>query len=87
MNIPDFHNSDCDGLRIGPNKLLQLFLRTQDGKSFVLTLQEVAAPAVSGSKQGQVILACFSAAPLIEPTQAWRNGTAWMSMLRGPQIP
>ena len=56
MNIPNFHDGHFDGLLIGPNKLANLFLRTQDGKSFSLTLQEVDALTLSEIKQGNIIL-------------------------------
>jgi hypothetical protein len=55
MSIPNFHDGHFDGLRIGPNKLVNLFLRTQDGKSFILVLQEVDALTVSEIKQGNII--------------------------------
>jgi hypothetical protein len=51
MNIPDFHDGDFDGLWIGPSKLVKLFLRTPDGKSFVLVLKEVDALTLSEIKQ------------------------------------
>jgi hypothetical protein len=56
MNIPNFHDGHFDGLRIGPSKLVSLFLRTQDGKSFNLVLREVDALTLSGIKQGNIIL-------------------------------
>lgn len=43
MNIPNFHDGHFDGLRIRPSKLVNLFLRTIDGKSFILILQGVDA--------------------------------------------
>jgi hypothetical protein len=55
MNIPNSHDGHFDGLRIGPNKLVNLFLRTQDGKSFILVLQEVDALTLSEIKQGNII--------------------------------
>jgi len=55
MNIPNFHDGHFDGLRIGPNKLVNLFLRTQDGKSFTLVLQEVDALTLSEIKGGNII--------------------------------
>jgi hypothetical protein len=55
MNIPNFHDGHFDGLRIGPSNLVNLFLRTQDGKSFILILQEVDALALSEVKQGNII--------------------------------
>jgi hypothetical protein len=56
MNIPNFHDGHFDGLRIGPNKLVNFFLRTQDDKSFILVLREVDALTLSGIKQGNIIL-------------------------------
>jgi len=55
MNIPNFHDGHFDGLRIGPSKLVSLFLRTQDGKSFILALREVDALKLSDIKQGNII--------------------------------
>jgi hypothetical protein len=52
MNIPNFHDGYFDGLRIGPSKLVNIFLRTQDGQSFILILQEVDALTLSEIKQG-----------------------------------
>ena len=56
MNVPNFHDGHFDGLRIGSNKLVSLFLKTQDGKSFTLDLQEVDALTLSEVKQGNIIL-------------------------------
>lgn len=55
MNIPNFHDGHFDGLRIGLSKLVNLFLRTQDGKSFTLVLQEVDALTLSEIKEGNII--------------------------------
>ncbi len=55
MKIPNFHDGHFDGLRIGPSKLVSLFLRTQDGKSFILALREVDALKLSDIKQGNII--------------------------------
>ena len=55
MNIPNFHDGHFDGLRIGPSKVVNLFLRTQDGKSFILVLQDVDALTLSEIKQGNII--------------------------------
>ena len=55
MNVPNFHDGHFDGLRIGPSKLVNLFLKTQDGKSFTLVLQEVDALTLSEVKQGNII--------------------------------
>ena len=56
MNIPQFHDGHFDGLQIGPNKLVNFFLRTQDGRSFILVLQDVDAMTISEIKQGNIIL-------------------------------
>jgi hypothetical protein len=56
MNIPNFHDGYFDGLRIGPNKLVNLFLRTQERKSFILVLQDVDSMTISEIKQGNIIL-------------------------------
>lgn len=56
MNIPPFHDGHFDGLQIGPNKLVNFFLRTQDGRSFILVLQDVDAMTISEIKQGNIIL-------------------------------
>jgi hypothetical protein len=56
MNIPNFHDGHFDGLRIGPRKLVSLFLKTQDGKAFTLVLQKVDALTLSEIKQGNIIL-------------------------------
>jgi hypothetical protein len=56
MNIPNFHDGHFDGLRIGPSKLVSLFLKAQDGKAFTLVLQEVDALTLSEVKQGNIIL-------------------------------
>lgn len=55
MNIPNFHDGYFDGLRIGLNKQLHLFLRTRDGGSFTLALRGVDALALSEIKQGNII--------------------------------
>ena len=55
MNIPNFHDGHFDGLRIGLSKLVNLFLRTQDGQSFTLVLQEVDALILSEIKEGNII--------------------------------
>jgi hypothetical protein len=55
MNIPNFHDGHFDGLRIGPNKELRLFLRTQEGNSFTLALRGVDALALSEVKQGNIV--------------------------------
>lgn len=56
MEIPNFHDGHFDGLRIGPGKLVRLFLRTHDEKSYILVLQEVDALTLSEVKEGNIIL-------------------------------
>jgi hypothetical protein len=56
VNIPQFHDGHFDGLQIRPNKLVNFFLRTQDGRSFILVLQDVDAMTISEIKQGNIIL-------------------------------
>jgi hypothetical protein len=56
MNLPSFHDGHFDGLRIGPNKMVNLFLRTQGGKSFVVILEAVDRLTLSEIKQGNIIL-------------------------------
>jgi hypothetical protein len=55
MNIPNFHDGHFDGLRIGQGKSVDLYLRTQDGKSFNLVLQDVDALTLTGIKAGNII--------------------------------
>ena len=55
MDIPSFHDGYFDGLRIGPNKLVNLFLRTQDRKSFILVLEEVDRLKFSEIKEGNTV--------------------------------
>ena len=56
MQIPNFHDGHFDGIWTGPNKRVELFLRTSDGQSFVLSLEGVQALAFSDIKQGNIIL-------------------------------
>ncbi len=56
MMIPNFHDGYFDGFWIGPNKLIQFFLRTANQQSFVLILEGVQALALSDIKQGNIIL-------------------------------
>jgi len=56
MNIPSFHDGHFDRLRIGPNERVNLFLTTQDGKSFILILHEVDHLTLSEIKEGNTIL-------------------------------
>ena len=56
MNIPNFHDGYFDGLWLGSDKLVRIFLRTCDQHSYILTLQGVQALAVSGVRAGNIIL-------------------------------
>lgn len=56
MNMPNFHDGHFDGLWIGPNKLLRLFLRIDAHQSFVLSLNGVQALTFSEVKAGNIIL-------------------------------
>jgi hypothetical protein len=56
MQIPNFHDGHFDGIWTGPSKRAELFLRTSDGQSFVLSLEGVQALAFSDIKQGNIIL-------------------------------
>jgi hypothetical protein len=55
MNIPNFHDGHFDGIRIGPSNLVDLYLRTQDGRAFILVLQEVDALTLTNVKAGNII--------------------------------
>jgi hypothetical protein len=56
MNVPNFHDGYFDGLWMGPNKLVHLFLRTVDEKPFTLVLQGVERLTLSEVKEGNIIL-------------------------------
>jgi hypothetical protein len=56
VHIPNFHDGYFDGIWIGPNKLVHLFLRTANQQSFVLILEGVQALALTDIKQGNIIL-------------------------------
>jgi hypothetical protein len=56
MQIPDFHDGYFDGIRIGPNKVVQLFLRTANEESFILVLDGVEALTLTDVKAGNIIL-------------------------------
>jgi acetaldehyde dehydrogenase (acetylating) len=56
MNLPSFHDGHFDGLRIGPNKMVNLFLRTEDGKSFIVMLEAVDRLILSEIQQVDIIL-------------------------------
>ena len=56
MKIPNFHDGYFDGVWIGPNKLVQFFLRTVNQQSFVLILEGVQALTLTDIKQGNIIL-------------------------------
>jgi len=55
MDIPNFHDGHFDGLWIGPSKVVHLFLKTLNDKSFTLVLHGVDRLALSEIKQGNVI--------------------------------
>ena len=56
MNIPNFHDGYFDGFWLGPNKTVQLFLRTETHNSYTLTLHGVQALTISGVRPGNIIL-------------------------------
>jgi len=56
MPIPNFHDCYFDGIWIGPNKLVHLFLRMADQQSFVLGLSGVERLTLTEVKQGNIIL-------------------------------
>ncbi|HXR32840.1 MAG TPA: hypothetical protein VN830_03980 [Verrucomicrobiae bacterium] len=56
MEIPNFHDGYFDGIWVGPNKLVEIFLRTTDRQPFVLSLQGVQALTFTGIKQGNIVL-------------------------------
>lgn len=55
MSIPNFHDGRFDGFRIGPNKELRLFLRTQEGNSFTLAFHGVDALTLTEIKYGNIV--------------------------------
>jgi hypothetical protein len=55
MNIPNFHDGYFEGLWIGPNKEVHLFLRSLDGDCFTVVLRGVDALSLSGIKQGNIL--------------------------------
>jgi hypothetical protein len=56
MEIPNFHDGYFDGIWLGPNKLVKVFLRTADRQSFVLSLGGVEALTFTDIKHGNIIL-------------------------------
>jgi hypothetical protein len=54
-NIPNFHDGYLDGIWLGPNKLVQCFLRTVKEEPFVLILEGVQALTLTHLKQGNII--------------------------------
>jgi hypothetical protein len=56
MNMPNFHDGYFDGLWLGSDKFVRLFLRTCDHQSYTLTLQGVQALAISGVRAGNIIM-------------------------------
>jgi hypothetical protein len=55
MNIRNFHDGHFEGLRIGLGNLVDLYLRTQDGRAFILVLHEVDALTLTDVKAGNII--------------------------------
>jgi hypothetical protein len=56
MPIPNFHDGYFDGIWIGPNNLVYLFLRRADHQSLVLGLAGVERLTFAEIKQGNIIL-------------------------------
>jgi hypothetical protein len=56
MDLGNFHDGSFDGLRIGPNKTVQLFLKTVDKKSYKLHLRGVEKLNISDVRQGNIIV-------------------------------
>ena len=56
MQIPNFHDGTFDGIWIGPDNLVQLFLRKADRQSFVLSLVVLERLAFTDIQQGNIIL-------------------------------
>jgi len=54
-DLPTFHDGYFDGLWIGPNKLVQFFLRTVDELAFVLILEDVQRLVLNDIRQGNII--------------------------------
>jgi hypothetical protein len=54
--LPNFHDGFFDGLWLGPNNLVHLFLRTADRRAFILELEGVNRLALTEVKQGNIIL-------------------------------
>ena len=54
-NFPNFHDGYFDGLWIGPDKSVQVFLRTVEQQSFVLDLQGVERLTVNNVKEGNIL--------------------------------
>jgi hypothetical protein len=55
MNVPSFHDGYFDGLWLGPDKAVHLFLRTNDHRSYTLALQAVQALTLSEVRAGNII--------------------------------
>ncbi len=56
MQIPNFHDGFFEGMWLGADKLVKLFLRTADRHSFVLSLEGVQALTFIDIKEGNIIL-------------------------------
>ncbi len=55
MNLPNFHDGFFDGFLIGPDKRVNIFLRTVDKQPYILTLKGVDALSISEVKRGNII--------------------------------
>ncbi len=55
MNMPDLHDGYFEGLWIGPDKDVHIFLRELNGNRITLILREVNALSLSGIKEGNII--------------------------------
>lgn len=55
MDVPSFHDGYFEGLRLGPDKLVHLFLRTVHGESYTLTLRGVERLALTEVRQGNIL--------------------------------
>jgi hypothetical protein len=56
MDLPNFHDGYFDGFRVGSNKTVTIFLRTCNQKIYELVLHGVKRLAISGAKEGNIIL-------------------------------
>lgn len=56
MNFPTFHDDYFDGIRLGPDKSAQIFLRTVKGARYTLDLKGVERLTLSEVRKGNIIL-------------------------------